>query len=317
MLRGGRTLFARVRLELRISINGPSIGGGPNRGAIARPSHGRDRRHGIAQRDNLLAGSDIPNLELPVGPTADHLGGVGVKSSGHHLRSMTFQHGDRCRLGRIPNLDERVTAGRKQSGAIPAELQIKDGVGVSLPGALNPTVRHAHQPQITRKTAPSVTEGQLRPIGRKLHTHHPPRKAIHDFPLDREGLRVPEPHPSKGSRGQLAAISAPGQRFHRIHGADRPRHSRKPRLLQVMDIDPTHARHRQSMSRRVEGQGGHRSEGGGGQLQRHRPRSRLVTQDTGIPRQPAANPVAEGLDLSGSQLLPGRHVRIGSQKDHL
>ena len=86
---------------------------------------------------------------------------------------MTFQHGDRCRLGRIPNLDERVTAGRKQSGTIPAELQIKDGVGVSLPGALNPTVRHAHQPQISRKTGAPVTKGQLRPIGGKLHTHHP------------------------------------------------------------------------------------------------------------------------------------------------
>ena len=69
------------------------------------------------------------------------------------------------------------------------------------------------------------------------------------------------------------------------------------------------------MSRRVEGQGGHRSEGGGGQLQRHRSGGRLITQDTGIPRKPAANPVAEGLNLSGSQLLPGRHVRIGSRKN--
>ena len=267
MLRGGRTLFARVRLELRISVNRPAIGGCPNRGAIARPRHGRDRRHGIAQRDNLLAGSDIPDLELPVGPTADHLGGVGVESRSHHLRSMTFQHGDRCRLDRIPNLDERITAGREQSGAIPAELQIKDGVGMSLPRTLNPTVRHAHQPQISRKTGAPVTKGQLRPIGGKLHTHHPTRKAIHDLPLDRESLRIPEPHPSERTRSQLAAIPAPGQRFHRIHGADRPRHSRKPRLLQVVDIDPSHARHRQSMSRRVEGQSGHRSERGGGQLQ--------------------------------------------------
>ena len=111
MLRGGRTLFARVRLELGISVNRPAIGGRPNRGTVARPSHGRDRRHGIAQRDDLLASGDIPDLELPVGPTADHLSGVGVESRGHHLGSVTFQHSDRRCLGHIPDLDERVTAG--------------------------------------------------------------------------------------------------------------------------------------------------------------------------------------------------------------
>ena len=181
-----------------------------------------------------------------------------------------------------------------------------------LPGTLDPTIRHAQHPQITGETSPPVTQGQLRPIGGELHTQDTARKAIHDLPLDREGLRVPQPHPTEGSRSQPATIPAPGERFHRIHRSNRPRHARKPRLLQVMNIDPTHARHRQSMSGRVEGQGGHRPEGGRGRLQQHRPGNRFITQDTGVPRKSAANPVAKGLNLSGSQLLPGRHVRIGS-----
>ena len=315
MLSRCRTLLPGVGLELGVAVDGSPIGGRPHRGTVFRPNHGRDRRHRISQSDDLLPRGDIPDLELTVGPSTDHLSGVGIEGGGDHLGTMPFEDGQRFSPGGIPHLDQRIAPGRKQPAAVTAEFQVEDGVRMGLPGASDLSVGHTHQPHIARKTRATVSEGQLRTIARELKTDDPAGQALSNLPLDRESGRIPKTDFSKGTRRQATTIPAPGQRLHRIVGLGRAGHPREPRLLKVVDINPATPCHSQLMPRSVECQGGHRAEGEIRRLQSHGSRSGLIGQQTRVPREPTANPIPEGLDLARRQLLAGRHVRFGSQKD--
>jgi hypothetical protein len=69
------------------------------------------------------------------------------------------------------------------------------------------------------------------------------------------------------------------------------------------------------MPRSVECQSGYRAEGGIRRLQGYGSGSGLIGQQTRVPGEPSANPIPEGLDLARRQLLAGRHVRFGPEKD--
>ena len=314
MVRRRRTLLAGVGFELAVAVDGAPIGRRPHCGTIAGPGHGRDRRHGIAQRHDLFAGGDVPDLELAVGTAADHLRGVGVEGRGDHLRGVPLENGQGFGSGRIPDLDQRVTPGREQAGAIPAEFEVEDGVGMGLPGSHDPTVGHAHPPHIAGESGATVAHGHLGTVDRELQTHHAAREPRDHLPLDRQGLRIPESHLPERSRGQTAAVPAPRQRLHRVRSRGRRGQHGQPRPSEVVDGDRPGSGHGQSMPLRVECQGGHGMERRGHRLQHHGPGLRFIAQHPSVPGQPPGDPLAEGLDLPRRELFAGRHVVLGSRK---
>ena len=86
-----------------------------------------------SETDDFFASLDVPDFYLLVRAAADDLHCVGVERDAQHLCRVALESGQFLFRGKLPDLDQFVTACRHELCPVAAEIQIEDRVTMRAP----------------------------------------------------------------------------------------------------------------------------------------------------------------------------------------